>query len=369
MGHQAAVKETYLRVIEATLAGSKAELEADGDSNDALEVTLDKLRERWTTRLLESLDFTEDPTATVRGSTGRGGGGKRPNAAAAAAAGALAAADSAVLASPDLDGAPSLEGAASPDAPLTLDTAAASSLATASMPAPGVSFSFQTDSSVGVDSVAGAQRDSGQPLVPIAGPVGAVPSRFTAPTLYMPDMPGTMGFQPMGSVPRRAAGVSGALPAASLASLDRVTFPAPSCPGVDPGPGASSGSANVPQGDGDGYIDTATATGTRTRTAAATPAATSAAGDDLNGDGSGAGTPPTKRVRQEKVNSNEDLGSEDSDDEQSEGGSDGDFENYILAQHDTVKKGAKWKVRLKDGILHLNGRDYLFSKASCDLDW
>lgn len=38
----------------------------------------------------------------------------------------------------------------------------------------------------------------------------------------------------------------------------------------------------------------------------------------------------------------------------------------------SVKKGGgngKWKVRLKDGILHMNGRDYLFSKANCDLDW
>jgi hypothetical protein len=96
-------------------------------------------------------------------------------------------------------------------------------------------------------------------------------------------------------------------------------------------------------------------------------------GDGSGGTSSGDGEPAPKRARreEEEVNANEDLGSDDSDDEQSDA-SDGECLNFIVAQHDSVKKGGgngKWKVRLKDGILHLNGREYLFSKASCDLDW
>lgn len=29
----------------------------------------------------------------------------------------------------------------------------------------------------------------------------------------------------------------------------------------------------------------------------------------------------------------------------------------------------KWKFHLKDGIMNINGRDYLFSKANGDAEW
>lgn len=86
--------------------------------------------------------------------------------------------------------------------------------------------------------------------------------------------------------------------------------------------------------------------------------------------------PAAKRPRrpdddEAAYNCNSDLGSssDESDDEYS-AGSDPEVDNYILAQHDRVRKGAgKWKVQLKEGIAHINGRDYLFNKATCDLDW
>lgn len=66
----------------------------------------------------------------------------------------------------------------------------------------------------------------------------------------------------------------------------------------------------------------------------------------------------------------EHVGSDSDDSEIQSDSDDDDAENFILAQHDKVKKGSgKWKVSLKDGIIHCNGRDYLFSKGSCDLDW
>lgn len=30
---------------------------------------------------------------------------------------------------------------------------------------------------------------------------------------------------------------------------------------------------------------------------------------------------------------------------------------------------AKWKFHLKDGIMNLNGKDYVFQKATGDADW
>lgn len=45
-------------------------------------------------------------------------------------------------------------------------------------------------------------------------------------------------------------------------------------------------------------------------------------------------------------------------------------EDYILAQHDRVtRKSGKWKVQLKDGVVHVGGVDYLFNKGTADLNW
>ena len=29
----------------------------------------------------------------------------------------------------------------------------------------------------------------------------------------------------------------------------------------------------------------------------------------------------------------------------------------------------KWKVLLKDGVMSIHGRDYIFKKASCEFEW
>lgn len=88
------------------------------------------------------------------------------------------------------------------------------------------------------------------------------------------------------------------------------------------------------------------------------------------------GEPPAKRARRpvnddddEAIHGGEDLDSSDDSDIRS-AGSDPEADNYILAQHDRVRKGTgKWKVQLKEGIAHINGRDYLFNRATCDLEW
>ncbi|KAG0041355.1 transcription factor IIA subunit alpha [Gryganskiella cystojenkinii] len=62
-----------------------------------------------------------------------------------------------------------------------------------------------------------------------------------------------------------------------------------------------------------------------------------------------------------------DLGS-DLDD--SDGEIDEESDNIVLCQYDKVTRTKnKWKCVLKDGIMLINGRDYLFHKATGDFEW
>jgi len=63
----------------------------------------------------------------------------------------------------------------------------------------------------------------------------------------------------------------------------------------------------------------------------------------------------------------EELGS-DLDDEDDE--EEPDTEHIILCQYEKVTRVKnKRKANLKDGIMHINGRDYVFSKANGEFDW
>jgi len=47
-----------------------------------------------------------------------------------------------------------------------------------------------------------------------------------------------------------------------------------------------------------------------------------------------------------------------------------DTENVIVCQYDKITRSRnKWKFHLKDGIMNLNGEDYVFQKASGDAEW
>jgi Transcription factor IIA, alpha/beta subunit len=333
MGHnQTQVKEMYLRVIEATIAGSKAEFEETDSASDALNATLDKLRERWRTRLLEGQDFTDDPSATFRSAAARGGGAaaRKVAAAATAAAAATTATARAGASSPGT----AAHGAAPVRALPEHVGAHEEMLVPARIPqhlaaAPGHLVMPSHLATPGHPALPGQMVLPGQYAGPPAG------HHLPGMSIHAASIPGLVLSMPKLEAPLSAAAPPdpGLRPAA--------TAPRGGAPGAG-GSGISPG--DIPQGDGPGS--------------------------------SGGDSPPAKRARHEgevAVNDNEDLDSADSDDELgSAGGSDQDAENYVLAQHDSVKKGGgngKWKVRLKDGILHLNGRDYLFSKAACDLDW
>lgn len=47
-----------------------------------------------------------------------------------------------------------------------------------------------------------------------------------------------------------------------------------------------------------------------------------------------------------------------------------DSDNIVVCQYYKIKRFKnKWKLCLKDGIMHLEGKDFLFQKASGDVDW
>lgn len=83
--------------------------------------------------------------------------------------------------------------------------------------------------------------------------------------------------------------------------------------------------------------------------------------------------PAAKRPRpdldDQPVQCGEDLDSSDDSDVNGNESDDEAAENLVLAQHDRVKKGPRWKVILKEGIVSIRGREYLFNKATCDLDF
>lgn len=65
---------------------------------------------------------------------------------------------------------------------------------------------------------------------------------------------------------------------------------------------------------------------------------------------------------------NSDLDDSDDDDDDGEGAE--DLEHIILCLYDKVTRTKnKWKCVLKDGIMLVNGRDYLFHRANGDFEW
>ncbi|XP_053330297.1 stonin-2-like [Spea bombifrons] len=69
------------------------------------------------------------------------------------------------------------------------------------------------------------------------------------------------------------------------------------------------------------------------------------------------------QVEEEPLNSEDDVSDE-------EGQELFDTENVVVCQYDKIHRSKnRWKFHLKDGIMNLNGRDYVFSKAIGDAEW
>ncbi|XP_053736857.1 transcription initiation factor IIA subunit 1 [Synchiropus splendidus] len=69
------------------------------------------------------------------------------------------------------------------------------------------------------------------------------------------------------------------------------------------------------------------------------------------------------QVEEEPLNSGDDVS--DAEDQELF-----DTENVVVCQYDKIHRSKnKWKFHLKDGIMNLNGRDFVFSKAIGDAEW
>ncbi len=61
----------------------------------------------------------------------------------------------------------------------------------------------------------------------------------------------------------------------------------------------------------------------------------------------------------EDAHSGEELSADETDEDE-----ESDIKNIVLAQFEKVSRSRnKWKCTLKDGVMHIDGREYLFSTA------
>lgn len=70
-----------------------------------------------------------------------------------------------------------------------------------------------------------------------------------------------------------------------------------------------------------------------------------------------------QREEEDPLNSADDVSEEDPTDLF-------DTDNVVVCQYDKINRNKnKWKFHLKDGIMNLNGRDFVFQKATGDSEW
>lgn len=86
--------------------------------------------------------------------------------------------------------------------------------------------------------------------------------------------------------------------------------------------------------------------------------------DDLNRDDDGSDINDTEGgAEEEPLNSEDDVTDEDAADLF-------ETDNVVVCQYDKINRSRnKWKFYLKDGIMNLNGKDYVFSKSTGDAEW
>merc|ERR1719184_124526 len=78
-------------------------------------------------------------------------------------------------------------------------------------------------------------------------------------------------------------------------------------------------------------------------------------GDDDDDDDDG--------VEEEPLGSEDDISDEDASDLF-------ETDNVVVCQYDKITRARnKWKFHLKDGIMNLNGKDYVFQRANGDAEW
>lgn len=88
--------------------------------------------------------------------------------------------------------------------------------------------------------------------------------------------------------------------------------------------------------------------------------------DDIDGDeaeGENEDGEGDEGAEEEPLNSEDDVSEEDVSDLL-------DTENVVVCQYDKITRSRnKWKFHLKDGVMNLNGKDYVFQKSNGDAEW
>ncbi|KAJ2079570.1 transcription factor IIA subunit alpha [Coemansia sp. RSA 988] len=87
--------------------------------------------------------------------------------------------------------------------------------------------------------------------------------------------------------------------------------------------------------------------------------------EDTGRAGNGIGDAPKVELPEDAINSDLDDSEDENDDDEG-----GDTDHIILCQYVKVTRSKnKWKCVLCDGIMLINGRDFLFQKANGDFEW
>ncbi len=71
----------------------------------------------------------------------------------------------------------------------------------------------------------------------------------------------------------------------------------------------------------------------------------------------------TIKDQEDEINSDLDSSGDSSNEDQ-------EVDHLLLCQYEKVTRiKNKWKIVLRDGMCNINGKDFLFSKASGDFEW
>lgn len=77
-----------------------------------------------------------------------------------------------------------------------------------------------------------------------------------------------------------------------------------------------------------------------------------------------------KIEEEEDMEEEEPLNSEDDVTDEEQSSDQFDTENVVVCQYDKITRSRnKWKFHLMDGIMNLNGEDFVFQKANGDAEW
>ena len=92
--------------------------------------------------------------------------------------------------------------------------------------------------------------------------------------------------------------------------------------------------------------------------------------DDLGSD-LGADSDAINSDLDDSDDEDDDSNGEEDDEDGENGGANGDIEqNIMLCLYDRVQRVRnRWKCSLKDGLMNINGKDYVFQKATGDSEW